>query len=125
MSQRSSLSKARGLGSAHHGTGHWLAQRVTAVANIILFVAMAWLVICSAGQPYGEVSTKLAQPFWALVAALFVINTFYHAALGLQIVIEDYVSHKGVRFGTIMLMRFTLCALGGLALMGLIANFAA
>ena len=125
MRQGSSLAKARGLGSAHHGTGHWLVQRITAIANLILFVAMAWLVVSLLGEPHLSVASRLQNPLWALVAALFVVNTHYHAALGLQVVIEDYVGRPGWRFAGIILVRFALIALAGLALFGLLANFTA
>ena len=87
---KSPLSRARGLGTAHNGVHHWLHQRITAVSNLLL---MLWL-LCAMGK-LGELSyiaftAWLAQPVNAILMILAVISVFYHAALGCQVIVEDY-----------------------------------
>jgi len=91
---QSPLARARGAGSAHEGTHHWWHQRVTAVANMLLMLWLVWAVVHIPGWSYVEFTTWLAQPCRAILMILAVISVFYHAALGVQVVIEDYV-HDG------------------------------
>ncbi|WP_375394774.1 succinate dehydrogenase, hydrophobic membrane anchor protein [uncultured Sphingomonas sp.] len=84
------LGRVRGLGSAHEGTGHWWHQRLTAGSNLLL---MAWLMISIArmgSYDFAGVHAWLANGWAAVPMALLVLSVFYHARLGLQVVIEDY-----------------------------------
>lgn len=97
MSLQSPLGKARGLGSAKEGLHHWWMQRVTAVALIPLTIWFAYSVACIAGTEYNAVLEKISSPLNSILLVCFIIAAFYHAALGLQVVFEDYVSTKAVR----------------------------
>ncbi len=92
MDLRSNLGKARGLGSAHEGSHHWLMQRVTAVALVPLVV---WFVISviNATSFHGidGVIYLLSSPFNAVCMILFLGAAIYHGTLGVKVVIEDYV----------------------------------
>jgi len=115
MSFRTPLGRVRGLGSAKDGTGHWWMQRLTALALVPITVWFVISVIGMAGASYAEFSAWLASP---LVAGLFLIliaATFYHAVLGLQVVVEDYLHNEGVKIATLL----TIKALG--VLLGLTA----
>lgn len=84
--------KAKGLGSAHHGNSHWMAQRITAIANIPLVLWAVYAVFTLQGATYLEFTGWLAAPLNSILAILFVINVTYHAKLGNQVVVEDYIS---------------------------------
>lgn len=91
------LARARGMGAAKSGTHHWMAQRITAIANIPL---MLWLVVSIVnlkGASYGEFTDWLAQPINAVLMILLVISGFYHAMLGSQVVTEDYIHNEGFK----------------------------
>src|SRR6516162_1518099 len=88
QSLRSPLGRAIGLGSAKHGADHWWAQRVSAVALILLGLWFAASLIAHAGADHGAVVAWLRNPITAILMLLLVATTFYHAALGLQVVIE-------------------------------------
>lgn len=112
MSLRSPLSQARGLGSAKDGVGHWWAQRVTAFALIPLSI---WFVYSLARFPladYGTMVLWVQSPLVAVALVLFFAAMFYHAALGVQVVIEDYVANEGVKLVSIVVAKFALYALG-------------
>ena len=97
MKYRSPLAKAVGLGSAKTGTSHWWMQRVTAVALVPLSF---WLIIfldLSLNAPYQETIAWLASPLNTVGMVAWLLAVFYHAALGLQVVIEDYIAAEGVK----------------------------
>lgn len=91
MSLRSPLGRVRGLGSAKDGTSHWWAQRLTSLALVPLTVWFCISVIAMSGADHATVAAWAGSPVVAGLLILLVAATFYHAALGLQVVIEDYV----------------------------------
>jgi succinate dehydrogenase / fumarate reductase membrane anchor subunit len=91
MDYRTPLAKVRGLGTAHNGVGHWWMQRLSAIVLIPLsfwFVAYAKQL---GNASYAEMSGWLAEPLHSICAIVWILAVFYHAALGLQVVIEDYI----------------------------------
>lgn len=115
---RTPLAGARGLGTARAGSRHWLAQRLTAVALIPLGLAAAVLFFWVMRAGYVEVSEWLHRPWVLLFLVLLVGVTLWHGFLGLQVVIEDYVPHKGLAFALITGVRFLSVVI---ALLGIIA----
>jgi succinate dehydrogenase subunit D (EC 1.3.5.1) len=94
MSLRSDLGRARGLGAAHDGVQHWWRQRVSAVALVPLALWFAFSVARYPLRDYAAFSAWLHNPYVAIALILFVALVFYHSALGLQVVIEDYVTRR-------------------------------
>jgi succinate dehydrogenase / fumarate reductase membrane anchor subunit len=108
MSLRSPLRNVTYLGSAKGGASHWYAQRVTAVALVLLGL---WLVVSLAtfdGASHEQVVAWLSSPVAAALAVLLVLTAAWHAVLGLQVVIEDYVGDKGTRVGVLLVVKFAL-----------------
>ena len=94
MSRRTPLGQVLGLGSAKEGVSHWWAQRVTAVALLPLglwFVFSIAVLIGSNNSDYLGVVDWIAAPVNAVLLILFIATAAYHSALGVQVVIEDYV----------------------------------
>ena len=118
QSFRSPLGRAIGLGSAKRGSRHWLAERVSAVALIPLTLWFVASTIAHAGSDYVVFVAWLKTPFAAGGMILLLLALFHHTALGLQVVIEDYV-HSGARFAAVIAIR--LCCYG-LAVVGIIAT---
>lgn len=85
------LAKARGLGSAKEGVEHWMAQRITAIALIPLSIWFVFAVISQIGATHAAFITWLSQPLNAVLGILLVISALYHAILGAQVVVEDYI----------------------------------
>ena len=91
MSLRNPLARAKGLGSAKDGTTHWWQQRLTAIALALL---TPWFVVFAVGllgADQAAVQATVARPLTATLLAAFVLSLFWHARLGLQVVVEDYV----------------------------------
>ncbi|MEJ2114849.1 MAG: succinate dehydrogenase, hydrophobic membrane anchor protein [Gammaproteobacteria bacterium] len=117
MSLRTPLSEAKGLGSAKEGAGHWWLQRLTAVALIPLVIWLAFGVATLGDASYETVLAWLQKPHVSVLLILFVVATFYHTQLGLQVIIEDYV-HGWLKVVTLILINF-LCIV--LAVVGIVA----
>lgn len=88
---RNPMKYARNHGSAKSGAGHWWVQRLTATALIVLGLWFVCTVIHLLGSDYGSARAALAEPWNAVLMILFLATAFWHAHLGLQVVIEDYV----------------------------------
>ncbi len=123
MSLRHPIARVRGLGSAKEGSGHWIAQRISAIALAMLTV---WFIASAAnmGTEYADSRAFLAQPLNAVLTAAFVLALFHHAQLGLQVVIEDYVHlrwlevtlHVVVKFVAVLASIASLLAIVRIAL---------
>ena len=106
-----SIGRVRGLGSAREGTHHWLLQRFTAAGNLL---TVGFLAISFALMPdwsYAAVRDWVASPIPAAALALMTVSVFWHARLGLQVMIEDYVHDAGNKFAA--LLALNLAAVGG------------
>jgi succinate dehydrogenase / fumarate reductase membrane anchor subunit len=113
MGNGTSIGRVRGLGPARTGTHHWLVQRFTAIGNLVLGL---WLVFSLLTQPdltYPTLIAWAAKPIPALALALLVLSTFWHARLGLQVLVEDYVHEHANKFACMALLN--LAAFGGAA----------
>ncbi|HXC15569.1 MAG TPA: succinate dehydrogenase, hydrophobic membrane anchor protein [Stellaceae bacterium] len=115
---RSPLGRAIGLGSAKEGVEHWLAQRITAVALVPLALWFVISLIQLVGADFDTVQDWVGRPLPAILLVLLFIATFYHAALGLQVVIEDYIHGELARLGLVILTRLACVAL---AVAGIVA----
>jgi succinate dehydrogenase / fumarate reductase membrane anchor subunit len=102
---RSPLGRAIGLGSAKEGVDHWWAERITAIALVPLTLWFVIAVIELAGADRAAFVEWVRHPVPAVLLVLLLIATFYHNALGLQVVIEDYVGNEALRFGLIIIMK--------------------
>ena len=107
------IGRARGLGSAHEGVHHWLMQRFTAVGNLVLMLFLAISLALLPAYDFATVTGWASQTVPATALALLIISVFWHARLGLQVVIEDYVDQPGTRFGVLVLLN--LVAIAGAA----------
>ena len=115
MHYRTPLSRVRGLGSAQSGSHHWWMQRVTAVALIPLSFFVVSLFDLMFNAPYAQTVTWLATPLHSTLIIAWLLSVFYHSALGLQVVIEDYIAAEGTKIIAIWSVNlvFFLLALAG------------
>lgn len=115
---RSPLGRAIGLGSAKEGVQHWWAQRVSALALVPLALWFVIIVIKLAGADRAAFVQWVRQPVPAAILILLLIATFYHGALGLQVVVEDYIDREVDRIALIVVVRLAAILL---AVLGIVA----
>src|SRR3546814_3799918 len=98
MGTGTGIGRVRGLGSARHGAHHWLAQRYTAIGNLLLVLWLLFSLIALPGLDYQSVVGWIANPLVAVPLMLMIVSIFWHLRLGMQVMLEDYVHDKGLAF---------------------------
>lgn len=113
VSYRTPLSRARGLGAAKHGVGHWISERVTAVALVplVLWALLAVITLAKADHA-GAVAWLRATPVNPVLLVLLIAIGFWHMHAGLRVVVEDYI-HKPMSKAGLLLLNLFVCALAG------------
>ncbi|MBS0519590.1 MAG: succinate dehydrogenase, hydrophobic membrane anchor protein [Proteobacteria bacterium] len=111
VDRRTPLARARGLGSAKAGLGHWWAQRLTAVALIPLVVWFAISLVMLSGADYATVRAWIGSPLVMVLLILTIGVGLHHAQLGVQVVVEDYTDGAW-RLSLIVLVKFIAVLFG-------------
>ena len=120
MTLRSPLHKVLGLGAAKEGAGHWWSQRVSAVALLLLAPWFLLSLINLGNLGYASLVSWIASPLHSVLLSLFVVAVSYHSQLGLQVVIEDYVAHKGLRVAVMLVINSALLLLAIIAVFSIL-----
>jgi succinate dehydrogenase / fumarate reductase membrane anchor subunit len=105
MGNGTSIGRVRGLGSSHHGAHHWLTARLTAVGNLVL---ITFLIVSLALLPeysFATVRGWVARPIPSVALILIMVNTFAHARMGVQVMLEDYVHEEGGKIAAWLLVN--------------------
>ena len=115
----SPLGRVRGLGSAHHGGEHWLTERVTSIALLLLGTWLIASLLLLPALDQRTVIEWLHAPSGAVPMALLIIIGFRHALDGVKVVVDDYVHDEGNRFAIKLVLLFLAVGGGALALFAL------
>ena len=113
------LGKVRGLGSAREGGEHWLTERVTSVALLLLgsWLVASLLMLPALDRP--TIIEWLRAPSGAVPMALLIVTAFRHALDGMKVIVDDYVHEEGNRFALNTFFYFLAVGGGALALFAL------
>ena len=109
---RTPRSRALGLGSAHHGVGHFIVEHVTAVMLVPLGLWGAWVAIQLAGQGYDAAAYWISKPVNAVLLAVLLVCALVHVKNAMQVVIEDYIG-RFVTKAALLLLNYSICVLAG------------
>jgi succinate dehydrogenase / fumarate reductase membrane anchor subunit len=109
---RTPLGRVLGYGSSKSGTGHFIEQRLTALANIPLTIAAVLIVISLIGHNHAAVVQILGSAPVAIIMLLFIISATYHMKIGMQVIIEDYVHDEAAKYGLLVLSTFFAIVVG-------------
>lgn len=120
MSLRSPLRRVQGLGTAKEGASHWWSQRVTAVALLLLTLWFAASLLRFPGFSHAMVTAWIGKPVNAVLLCLLVGTMSWHSMLGVQVVVEDYVTAKGSKVVTLLLLNFIHTALAVLGVFAIL-----
>ena len=124
--QQSSLGRARGLGSARSGTGHWWAMKVSSIVLLFLSPLFIWGLIHLSTMPFDSARLWLAHPLRGLVLLSYLLVSLWHSYLGLRVVIEDYVHCPKVKLFSLLGLKIVhggLMLTAGYSLIVLAAKF--
>lgn len=116
MGNGTSIGRVRGLGAAGEGPHHWLMQRFTAVGNLVTMLFLLGSLALLPDYSFATVTGWIANPVPAVAMALLVISVFWHARLGLQVLIEDYLHEPGTKFGAVLALNLAVFAGGAFGL---------
>jgi succinate dehydrogenase / fumarate reductase membrane anchor subunit len=120
VSYRTSLGRAKGLGAAKHGVGHWISERITSVALVPLGLWGVFSVLNLARVGYDGAALWLHAPVNAVLAALLMLITFQHMHAGLRVVVEDYIHKPGTKAALLVLNLFVCVLFAALALFSIL-----
>jgi succinate dehydrogenase / fumarate reductase, membrane anchor subunit len=119
---RDPLAKARGLGSAKDGVNHWWMQRVTAMALLFLAPWFIYFAVSLMGADYYSVRAAIAKPLNATLLVSFMIAMCWHARLGLQVVVEDYIhGWQEITLQLVIKFAYAIAAIASIIAIGRIA----
>ena len=107
---RHPIARVRGLGSAKDGAHQWWMQRLTAIALALLTPWFLVVLACHAGGDAAALRASLAQPLNAGLMLGFALALYWHAFLGLQVVVEDYIHVRWLEVTLMVALRFVFAA---------------
>jgi succinate dehydrogenase / fumarate reductase membrane anchor subunit len=117
---RSDLARARGLGAAKHGAGHWLSERITSILLVPLSVWAVFAGFRLAAVDYATAVEWLQKPFNAAMLVLLVVISFLHMHAGMRVIVEDYI-HKTLNKSALLVANLVVCLLfGALAVLSIL-----
>jgi len=105
MNLRHPLARVKGLGASGEGSHHWWLQRVSALALVPLSFWFVFSILNHVGDGHAEVVAWVSHPGVALMLVLYLGFMFFHAQLGVQVVIEDYVHAEGPKMILLLLVK--------------------
>jgi succinate dehydrogenase / fumarate reductase membrane anchor subunit len=117
---RTPLSRARGLGSAKHGVGHWISERVGAIALVPLTLWAVFGVLRLAAGDYDFAVVWLRDPLNAVLMVLTIAISFWHMHSGMRVIIEDYIHVAFSKAGLTLLSLFVCGFSGALAIFSIL-----
>lgn len=99
---RTEIAKAKGMGSTKSGMHFWLMQRLTAVVIALCVIWICIFVQSISSKSQADIVLTLQKPHNSIILIILIITGLYHAALGMQVVIEDYISNLFLRHAIIL-----------------------
>jgi succinate dehydrogenase / fumarate reductase membrane anchor subunit len=112
MSLATPIARVRGLGSAREGVSHFKQIRVTSIASAFLTLWFVWSAVSLGGAGYAEVVAWLSSTLNATLMLLFIVVNFWHAKLGVQTIVEDYVHHDLTKTVSLIALAFAAYGFG-------------
>ncbi|HEX6860261.1 MAG TPA: succinate dehydrogenase, hydrophobic membrane anchor protein [Caulobacteraceae bacterium] len=109
---RTPLGRARGLGAAGHGAGHWISERVSSMALVPLVLWIAYAALQIAGAGYEGAIVWVSHPLNAVLLTLLLAIGFQHMHAGMRVVVEDYI-HQTSTKALLLILNLFVCVLGG------------
>ena len=123
MNLRTPIANARGLGSAKEGTGHFWHQRLTAVILVPLTLWFTISMFQLSTLDYSSVLAWINSTINAVLLLVFIITAYYHALLGVRVVIEDYIHNEWQKIACLILVNILVLLAGLVAILAVLKIF--
>ena len=120
QSLRTPNKTTRGLGAAREGADHFIQQRVTALALLALVPWFLYSIVTAYEGGYLAGKVWISNPINAVFLALALTAAFFHMRLGVQTVIEDYISKHGTRSALLILNTFAVIVMWALSVFSIL-----
>ena len=120
MSLRTPLAHVRGLGSAKSGSHHWWVQRITAILLVPLTLWFIASLVCISRAEYQDAVAWIGQPINTVLLLIFLAAMYYHAFLGLQVIIEDYLEPEWLKITSLILTKIIMLFTGLLSIVAVL-----
>ena len=117
MILKSPLARVLGLGSAKEGVTHWWSQRLTSIALIPLGLWFGYSIVGLLPADQAAAITWLQSPLQSGLLVLFILVVFWHAFLGLQVVVEDYIHTEWLKVTMLMALKMILALLATISVL--------
>ena len=117
MGDGTSIGKVRGLGASHSGSHHWLLQRFTAIGNLFLLIWLLTTLLMLPNFNFTTMHEWAVRPLTSIGLGLLIVSTFWHAKLGVQLMLEDYVHEAGNKFACVVALNLAVIAGAGFGLL--------
>jgi succinate dehydrogenase / fumarate reductase membrane anchor subunit len=119
MGNGTSIGRVRGLGSAHSGAKHWIQERLSGLASLIVSLYLLFSLLMLPALNYQSVKAWISSPVAATAMVLFVVINFWHARSGLRVVIEDY-QHDASKLFYLVALDFAAVAGGAFGVLSIV-----
>jgi len=96
---------------------HWKYQRYSAILLLFISIWLSICITCFSNYDYNQIVSWIRTPYSYLLLLAFFVTSFFHARLGLQVVIEDYVSNEGLRNNLVLIVKYLSWLLTALAVL--------
>ena len=123
MNLRTPLANARGLGSAKQGTEHFWHQRLTAVILVPLTLWFTTSLFLMSEMDYTAIINWISLPINTVLLLVFIISSYYHAMLGVRVVIEDYIHSEWQKVASLILVNMLVLLAGLVAILSVLKIF--
>ncbi len=110
------LKRVRGLGSAKEGPDHFMRQRLTAVANLVLVPFAVGLIATLAGTDLATIKATIGHPVVAIALIVLILSMAVHMRIGMQIIVEDYVHAEGAKLLLLLANTFFSAGVAAIAI---------
>jgi succinate dehydrogenase / fumarate reductase membrane anchor subunit len=104
---QSNLAKAKAMGSVKEGTSHFIHQRITALIMIPLVLWMCFSLVFLPQMDYFSLINWIQRPINSVLIIITLISSFYHLQLGMQVIIEDYISTYSIKLISIIMINLS------------------
>jgi succinate dehydrogenase / fumarate reductase, membrane anchor subunit len=101
---------------------HWIRQRIFAVFLIFFSIWMFYFIPKISKSSVDNIVIIMKEPINVVLTSIFVLFGLYHGTLGMQVIIEDYVSNILVRNSLILATKIISLLTALIFLAGLIYN---